>query len=61
MCGQGYIKFMWDKMKKFKSNIVADMLQQTNGFSQMSEQTLFTIAHDIAVFKEFGPKEMITA
>lgn len=52
---------MWDKMKHFKSNIVADMLQQTNGFTQMSEQTLFTIAHDVAVFKEYGPKELITA
>lgn len=27
----------------------------------MSEQTLFTIAHDIALFKEYGPKEMIVA
>jgi len=27
----------------------------------MSEQTLFTIAHDVAVFKEYGMKEMITA
>ena len=54
-----YVNFMWDKMKKFKSNIVADMLQQTSGFSQMSEQTLFTIAHDIAVLKEYGEKEII--
>jgi hypothetical protein len=27
----------------------------------MSEQALFTIAHDIALFKEYGPKEMIVA
>lgn len=32
VCAQQYLKFMWDKMKHFKSNIVADMLQQTNGF-----------------------------
>lgn len=61
LCAKGYVNYMWDRMKKFKSNIVADMLQQTNGFAQMSEQTLFTIAHDIALFKEYGPSEMIVA
>jgi hypothetical protein len=37
VCASNYVCFMWDKMKQFKSNIVADMLQQTNGFTQMSE------------------------
>jgi hypothetical protein len=28
-----YMSYIWDQMKQFKSNIVADMLQMTNGFT----------------------------
>jgi len=39
---------MWDNMKLFHSNLIADLLDKVPGFSELSEQTLFTIAHDIA-------------
>lgn len=54
-----YMKYMWDNMKLFHSNLVADLLDKVPGFSELSEQTLFTIAHDIAKFKEFTDGEVI--
>jgi hypothetical protein len=53
------MKYMWDNMKLFHSNLVADLLDKVPGFSELSEQTLFTIAHDIAKFKEFSDGEVI--
>mmetsp|Transcript_5999 Transcript_5999/g.7086 ORF Transcript_5999/g.7086 Transcript_5999/m.7086 type:complete len:141 (+) Transcript_5999:130-552(+) len=51
--------FMWHIQKKGLQNNVVEMVQQSGGFSQMSEQTLYTIANDLAQFKEFEDGEVI--
>jgi hypothetical protein len=53
------MKYMWDNMKLFHSNLVADLLDKVPGFTELSEQTLFTIAHDIAKFKEYSDGDVI--
>ena len=50
---------MWDNMKRFHSNIIADMIDKSSSFCELSEQTIFTIAHDIAKLKEFREGEVI--
>jgi hypothetical protein len=47
-------------MKRFSSNLIADMLDEAPSMSELSEQTLFTIAHDIAKFREYKDGEVIT-
>ena len=47
------MNYMWDTMKRFSSNLIADMLDEAPSLSELSEQTLFTIAHDIARFREY--------
>ena len=54
-----YLDMLWGKMKGYQSNLVAEILQKCPQFRVMSEQTLFTIANDIAEFKEFQPGEII--
>jgi len=53
MISDGYLSYMWDTMKKFSSNIIADMLDKDQYLTQLSEQTLFTIAHDIGRLREY--------
>ena len=53
MISDGYMNYMWDTMKRFSSNLIADMLDEAPSLSELSEQTLFTIAHDIARFREY--------
>ena len=59
MISQIYLNYLWDNMKRFHSNLIADMLDKVPQFSELSEQTLFTIAHDIAQFKEYRDGETI--
>ena len=48
-------------MKKSKSgkDIVSKMLMESPGLQGISEQTMYTIAHDIARFREFQDGEVI--
>lgn len=55
----GYLEYMWDAMKRFSSNLIADLLNQAPILQDLSEQTLFTIAHDIAQFREYRAGETI--
>jgi CRP-like cAMP-binding protein len=59
MISDGYLNFMWDNMKKFSSNLVADILDEAPHLSELSEQALFTIAHDIARFREYRDGDII--
>jgi len=59
MISDGYLSYMWDKMKKFSSNIIADILDKDQYLTQLSEQTLFTIAHDIGRLREYQNGEVI--
>lgn len=59
MISDGYLNYMWDQMKRFSSNIIADLLDQAPFLQDLSEQTLFTIAHDIAQFREYRHGELI--
>jgi len=59
MISDGYMNYMWDTMKRFSSNLIADMLDEAPSLSELSEQTLFTIAHDIAKFREYKDGETI--
>ena len=59
MISDGYMNYMWDTMKRFSSNLIADMLDEAPSLSELSEQTLFTIAHDIARFREYKEGQII--
>lgn len=59
MISDGYLSYMWDKMKRFSANLIADILDEVPTFSELSEQTIFTIAHDIAKFREYKDGETI--
>lgn len=59
MISDGYMNYMWDTMKRFSSNMIADMLDEAPSLSELSEQALFTIAHDIARFREYKDGEII--
>lgn len=59
MISTTYLNYMWDSMKRFKSNLIADMLDKVPQLSELSEQSLFTIAHDIAKFREYRNEETI--
>ena len=59
MLSSQYLHYLWDVQKQFQSNIVADMLDKVPAMSELSEQTLFTIAHDIAKFRSYSEGEII--
>ena len=61
MTTKEYARFMWHLMKKSKSGvgIVEDMIRKSPCLSSISEQTMYTIAHDIARFKEYNDGELI--
>ena len=46
-------------MKQFDSKKVAFFLKQVPIWKELSEQTIYTIAHDIAKFREFHEGETI--
>ena len=52
---------MWHLMKESKlgSQIVEHMIRKSPCLSTISEQSMYTIAHDIARFKEFNDGELI--
>lgn len=50
---------MWDQMKRFKSELVYQLILKCPSFNLMTEQTLYTIACDVATFKEYQPGEVI--
>jgi hypothetical protein len=58
-CSTRYISMMWDQMKQFKSHIVHDLLKKCPAFNMVTEQTLYTIACDIAEFREYQPGDVI--
>jgi hypothetical protein len=37
MISDGYMNYLWDKMKKFSSNIIADLLDEAPSLSELSE------------------------
>lgn len=51
--------FLWHCMKKNVSNRVVDLVKEAKGFKGLSEQTFYTIAHDLAILKEYDPGETI--
>ena len=61
MTTKEYARFMWHIMKKSKSGsgIVEDMIRTSPCLATISEQTMYTIAHDIAKFKEYNDGELI--
>ena len=46
-------------MKKNVSNRVVDLVKESKGFCNLSEQSLYTIAHDLAILKEYDAGETI--
>ena len=52
---------MWDQMKQFQSGLVAEILQKCPSLKCVSEQTIHTIASDVAEFREYKPNELIMA
>ena len=50
---------MWHIMKKGLQNEVVNMLKMAPGMAKMSEQTLYSIAYDMAEFKEYDDGEVI--
>ena len=59
VCSREYMNFMWHISKKGLQKNVVEMLSAGPGFSRMSEQTLYTIANDMAEFKEYEDGEVI--
>lgn len=53
------MSFLWDQMKQFKQSLVSQMIKNCPCFSKITEQTLFTLACDVATFKEYAPGETI--
>ena len=37
MISDGYMNYMWDTMKRFSSNLIADMLDEAPSLSELSE------------------------
>jgi hypothetical protein len=50
---------MWHIMKKGMQKDVVAQLQNNPKIKRLSEQTLFSIAHDMAVLKEYAEGETI--
>ena len=46
-------------MKQFKSNLVTSLLEKCPAFKNVTEQTLYTIACDVAEFREYQPGDVI--
>ncbi len=46
-------------MKQYKQRLVAQMIKQCPCFSKITEQTLYTLACDVATFKEYAAGETI--
>lgn len=59
MISKNYLEYLWDMQKRFKSNLIADLLNETPQISELSEQTLFTIANDICEFRDYTSEEII--
>lgn len=59
VCSREYLQFMWHIQKSKLQSGVVDMIKAGSGFSGLSEQTMYTIANDIAEFKEFEDGETI--
>lgn len=59
VCSKEYMSFMWHIMKKGLQNKVVEMCKISDGLSTFSEQTLYSIAYDMAEFKEFEHEETI--
>ena len=53
------MNYMWDTMRRFQYNLVADLIDRAPQLCELSEQTIFTIAHDIVEFKDFREGEVI--
>ena len=53
------MKYMWWQMKKNVSNRIVEFLNMNEAFKKVSEQTIYTIAHDIAKFKEYQVDDVI--
>ena len=59
MISTAYLNYMWDVQRRFKSNLIVEMLDRVPTMTQLSEQTLYTIAHDIAQVREYAQDEVI--
>ena len=59
MCSREYLTYMWHIQKKGLQTEVVNMLRKGAGLTKISEQTLYTIAYDLAEFKEYEPGETI--
>lgn len=59
LCSTAYLSFLWDQMKQFKQNLVAQLIMKSPCFCKITEQTLYTLAYDVATFKEYAVGETI--
>ena len=50
---------MWHIMKKGLQNNVVNMIRKSYGLDRLSEQTVYSMAHDMIQFKEFNDGETI--
>ncbi len=50
---------MWHLQKKGTAKELVELLKNGTGLSLLSEQTLYTIANDMAEFKEYEDGEVI--
>jgi len=54
-----YLKYLWDKMKKFDNSVLVDLFQSSPSMRKMSEQSLWKLSQDLVQIKEFAPGEII--
>lgn len=55
-----YVDYLWDKMKASSEvNYMAERIQSTPWFKNLTEQTIYTIAFDLLLFKKFNNGDKI--
>lgn len=59
VCSREYVSYLWHIMKRGMQKDVVALLHNNPTMKKLSEQTLFSIAYDMAEFKEYEEGETI--
>lgn len=59
VCSREYMQYLWHIQKKGLQDNVVQMIKSGMGFANISEQSVYTIANDLAEFKEYEDGEVI--
>lgn len=55
-----YVDYLWDKMKSSSEvNYIAERMMETAWFKNLTEQTIYTIAFDLLLFKKFNQGDKV--